>query len=141
MGRSTASPAAPAEAEFARAALEAACYQTRDLLEAMRRDWPKGRGTSVVIRVDGGMVASDWTMQFLADMLHAPVDRPKVLETTALGAAYLAGYRAGLYPAPAAFAKSWKRGKRFTPKMRAGVRAAKYAGWQDAVARTRSRPS
>ncbi len=127
------------EAEFARAALEAACYQTRDLLEAMRRDWPDGRGARTVIRVDGGMVASDWTMQFLADMLHAPVDRPKVLETTALGAAYLAGYRAGLCPKPADFAKSWKRAKSFTPKMRESVRAAKYAGWQDAVARTRSR--
>ena len=128
-------------AEIARAALEAACYQTRDLLEAMRQDWPEGRGARTVIRVDGGMVASDWTMQFLADMLHAPVDRPKVLETTALGAAYLAGYRAGLCPAPAAFARSWKLGKRFTPKMREPVRAAKYAGWLDAVARTRSRPS
>ena len=128
-------------AEITRAALEAACYQTRDLLEAMRRDWPDGRGARTVIRVDGGMVASDWTMQFLADILRAPVDRPKVLQTTALGAAYLAGYRAGLYPAPAAFARSWERGKRFTPKMREGVRAAKYAGWLDAVARTRSRPA
>jgi glycerol kinase len=128
------------DAEFARAALEAACYQTRDLLEAMRRDWPKSRGTRTVIRVDGGMVVSDWTMQFLADILRAPVDRPKVLETTALGAAYLAGYRAGLYPAPAAFAESWKLGRRFTPKMREPLRAAKYAGWQDAVERTRSRP-
>ena len=127
------------EAEFARAALEAACYQTRDLLDAMRQDWPDGRGARTVIRVDGGMVASDWTMQFLADMLHAPVDRPKVLETTAVGAAYLAGYRAGLCPKPDAFAKSWKRAKRFTPKMRESVRAAKYAGWQEAVARTRSR--
>ncbi len=126
-------------AEIARAALEAACYQTRDLLEAMRRDWPQGGGAGTVIRVDGGMVASDWTMQFLADMLHAPVERPEVLETTAVGAAYLAGYRAGLCPAPAAFAKSWKREKRFTPKMREPVRAAKYAGWVDAVARTRSR--
>ncbi len=127
-------------AEIVRATLESACYQTRDLLDAMRQDWPQGRGARTVIRVDGGMVASDWTMQFLADMLHAPVDRPQVLETTAMGAAYLAGYRAGLYPAPAAFAKSWKLDKRFTPKMREPVRAAKYAGWQDAVARTRSRP-
>ncbi len=129
------------QAEFARAALEAACYQTRDLLEAMRRDWPKGRGAGTVIRVDGGMVVSDWTMQFLADILHAPVDRPQVLETTALGAAYLAGYRAGLYPPPASFAKSWKRGRRFAPRMREPVRAAKYAGWLDAVARTRSHPA
>ena len=128
-------------AELARAALEAACYQTRDLLEAMRRDWPQGRGAHTVIRVDGGMVASDWTMQFLADILNAPVDRPQVLETTALGAAYLAGYRAGLCPAPAAFARSWRRGRRFSPRMREPVRAAKYAGWQDAVARTLTRRS
>ena len=128
-------------AELARAALEAACYQTRDLLEAMRRDWPQGRGAHTVIRVDGGMVASDWTMQFLADILNAPVDRPQVLETTALGAAYLAGYRAGLCPAPAAFARSWRRGRRFSPRMSEPVRAAKYAGWQDAVARTLTRRS
>ena len=70
-----------------------------------------------MLRVDGGMVASDWTMQFLADILDAPVDRPKVLETTALGAAYLAGYRAGLYPPPADFAKSWKLDRRFAPRM------------------------
>ncbi len=88
-------------AEIARAALESVCYQTRDLLEAMRGDWPEGKGARTVLRVDGGMVASDWTMQFLADILDAPVDRPKVLETTALGAAYLAGLAAGLYPSPA----------------------------------------
>jgi glycerol kinase len=128
-------------AEFARAALESACYQTRDLLEAMRRDWPKGKGARTVLRVDGGMVASDWTMQFLADMLHAPVDRPKVLETTALGAAYLAGYAIGLYPPPATFAKGWALDRRFTPHMREKERSARYAGWQDAVARTLSRPA
>src|SRR5262249_6742841 len=76
-------------AELARAALESVCYQTRDLVEAMWRDWGGTRKT--VLRVDGGMVASDWTMQCLADILDAPVDRPTVLETTALGAAYLAG--------------------------------------------------
>ena len=105
----------------------------------MRRDWPAGRGARTVLRVDGGMVASDWTMQFLADILDAPVDRPKVLETTALGAAYLAGYRAGLYPAPAAFAKSWQLDRRFAPKMREPERAAKYAGWQMRSSRTLSR--
>ena len=76
-------------AELARAALEAVGYQTRDLLEAMRADWPAAGDT--VLRVDGGMTASDVTMQFLADILAAPVDRPAVMETTALGAAYLAG--------------------------------------------------
>ncbi len=117
--------------ELARAALEAVCYQTRDLLEAMKKDW--GQAGQTVLRVDGGMAASDWTMQNLADILDAPVDRPKVLETTALGAAYLAGLQAGLLPPPKLFAKTWKRDKRFTPKMKAAERDAKYAGWKDAV--------
>ena len=84
-------------AEFARAALEAVAYQTRDLLDAMKKDW-KGAAAGTVLRVDGGMVASDWTMQRLADILDAPVDRPEILETTALGAAWLAGSRAGVWP-------------------------------------------
>ena len=84
-------------AELARATLEAVGYQTRDLLEAMRADWPAA-GTDTVLRVDGGMAASDLTMQFVADILAAPVDRPAVMETTALGAAYLAGYAAGRLP-------------------------------------------
>ena len=117
--------------ELARAALESVCYQTRDLLEAMRRDW--GSAGETVLRVDGGMTASDWTMQCLADMLAAPVDRPKVLETTALGAAYLAGLGAGLLPEPAEFARSWKRDKRFQPRLDAATREAKYAGWKTAV--------
>ncbi len=126
-------------AEVARAALESVAFQTRDLLEAMRGDWSGARTAGTVLRVDGGMVASDWTMQFLADVLGAPVDRPKVLETTALGAAYLAGLRAGLYPPPATFAKAWTYERRFKPKMRAAERDALYAGWQRAVARTLSR--
>jgi glycerol kinase len=106
----------------------------------MRRDWRQhsDRG-SPVVRVDGGMVASDWTMQFLADILAAPVDRPAVLETTALGAAYLAGLHAGLCPPPAEFARSWKRARRFTPRMGNAVRERKLAGWRDAVERTLSR--
>ena len=88
--------------EFVRAALESVCYQTRDLLDAMRRDW--ARAGETVLRVDGGMVASDWTMQRLADILDAPVDRPVVLETTALGAAWLAGRQAGVWPAEDGFA-------------------------------------
>jgi len=123
-------------AEIARAALEAVGYQTRDLIDAMRADWPGGSDT--VLRVDGGMTASDYAMQFLADMLDAPVDRPAVMETTALGAAYLAGQAAGVCPDPASFAKSWKRERRFEPRMGADVRARKWAGWQDAVRRTRS---
>jgi glycerol kinase len=117
--------------ELARAALESVCYQTRDLLEAMRGDW--GETGETVLRVDGGMVASDWSMQCLADILAAPVDRPAVLETTAVGAAYLAGLAAGICPKPSDFAKSWKLDRRFTPRMDAKTRDAKYAGWQDAV--------
>jgi glycerol kinase len=124
-------------AELARAALESVGYQTHDLLEAMRRDWQGDAGT--VLRVDGGMAASDWTMQFLADICDAPVDRPPVLETTALGAAWLAGMRAGLYPDAEAFAGSWASERRFEPAMTADTRARKLAGWQDAVRRTLSR--
>ena len=124
-------------AELSKAALESVCYQTRDLLEAMRRDWPGMADT--VLRVDGGMVASNFTMQFLADILAAPVDRPAVLETTALGAAYLAGLGCGLLPAPEEFSTSWKRERRFTPALDEALRARKYDGWQDAVRRTLSR--
>ncbi|MCG6115748.1 MAG: glycerol kinase GlpK [Mesorhizobium sp.] len=122
-------------AEFARAALEAVAFQTRDLLDAMRKDW-KGGEAGTVLRVDGGMVASDWTMQRLADYLEAPVDRPTILETTALGAAWLAGSKAGVWPDMKAFAKSWKLERRFEPEMDAATRKRKIAGWQDAVRRT-----
>jgi glycerol kinase len=117
--------------ELARAALESVCYQTHDLLEAMQKDW--GTSGTMVLRVDGGMTASDWTMQCLADILNAPVDRPRVLETTAIGAAYLAGFYSGLLPPPEIFAKSWVRDKRFTAKMKAPQRQQKIAGWKDAV--------
>ena len=120
--------------EIVKATLESVCYQTRDLVDAMRADWGASRET--VLRVDGGMVASDWTMQRLADTLAAPVDRPKVLETTALGAAYLAGLKAGFYPEPQEFAKRWSLDRRFMPAMDEAARARKYAGWQDAVRRT-----
>ncbi len=127
-------------AEFARAALESVAYQTRDLWEAMRADAEAAGGAfgEATLRVDGGMSASDWAMQFLADILGAPVDRPKVLETTALGAAWLAGMRAGLYPDAAGFAATWALDRRFEPGMDADRRAAKYAGWKDAVKRTLS---
>ena len=127
--------------ELCRAALEAVGYQTRDLLEAMHADVGARfeGGAPTVIRVDGGMSASDWTMQFLADMLAAPVDRPTCLETTARGAAYLAGLAAGLYPEPATFARSWSAGRRFRPAMPADERADKYRGWRGAVARARLR--
>ncbi len=126
-------------AEMARAALESVCFQTRDLIEAMRRDWKAASGRETVLRVDGGMTASDWTMQRLADMLGAPVDRPQVLETTALGAAYLAGWSAGLYGPPEVFARQWKRQKRFQSSIGPDQRDAAYAVWKDAVRRTLGR--
>jgi glycerol kinase len=125
--------------ELARAALEAVGYQTRDLVDAMRRDWPGAADAETVLRVDGGMVRSDWTMQFLADILGAPVDRPAVLETTAQGAAYLAGLAAGICPPPEEFAKEWRREHRFVPRLDEETRERKYMGWRDAVDRTRSR--
>jgi glycerol kinase len=128
------------DAEVARAALESVGYQTRDLVEAMRNDWPAAGGATSVLRVDGGMTASDAAMQFLADVLDAPVDRPVVLETTALGAAYLAGRAAGVCPDLDGFAAQWRRDRRFEPRMDAGTRARKIAGWQDAVRRTLTRP-
>ncbi|MBW2658819.1 MAG: glycerol kinase GlpK [Deltaproteobacteria bacterium] len=121
-------------AELSRAALESVCYQTRDLLEAMAGDW-EGMGDTV-LRVDGGMVASNYTMQFLADILNAPVDRPMVLETTAVGAAYLAGLYEGIFPSPKKWSTEWKRDKRFEPSIDEPLRSRKYSGWKDAVART-----
>jgi glycerol kinase len=123
-------------AEIAKAALESVGYQTRDLLEAMLADWPAAADT--VLRVDGGMVASDPAMQFLADITGACVDRPVVQETTALGAAYLAGLQAGVCPDPEGFAKTWRLDQRFEPRLDPAVRARKWAGWQDAVRRTRT---
>ncbi|MCQ0986790.1 glycerol kinase GlpK [Jiella marina] len=123
--------------ELARAALEAVCYQTADLLSAMKKDWPKAGDT--VLRVDGGMVASDYTMQRLADILDAPVDRPVVLETTALGAAWLAGQKAGVWPDREGFAARWRLERQFTPQMDAVTRGRKLAGWADAVKRTLTR--
>ena len=133
---------ASGRAEIARAALESVCLQTRDLLGAMRADLAAaGIDAAPVLRVDGGMSASDWTMQFLADIIDAPVDRPQILETTALGAAYLAGWKSGLYPPPPDFAARWRRQKQFAPRMEESARAAKLAAWRDAVARTLSRPA
>ena len=123
--------------EMARAALESVGYQTRDLLEAMRADW-QGEGERATLRVDGGMSASDWTMQFLADITGAPVDRPEITETTALGVAWLAGMRAGVYPDMEGFAARWKLDRSFAPEMDEATREAGYAAWGRAVAATRS---
>ena len=99
---------------------------------------PRASASRTVLRVDGGMAASDWTMQRLADLLDVPVDRPSVLETTALGAAYLAGLQAGLYPPPDRFAKRWALDRRFAPRMAADERTRRVALWRDAVGRTLS---
>ena len=126
-------------AEITRATLESVAYQMRDLMDAMAAD---GAAETVALRVDGGMVANDWLMQFLADILDADVERPLITETTALGAAYLAGLHTGFYPALDAIAGQWQREALFTPTMAADERAQRYAGWQDAIARvTDSRPA
>jgi len=120
-------------AELAHATLESVCYQTYDLWAAMRADWPEASAAKTVLRVDGGMTASDWTMQRLADLLDAPVDRPMIQETTALGAAYLAGLHAGVYPEPKKFADNWRLEHRFKPAMSAATRERKLKGWARAV--------
>ena len=124
--------------EFARAALESVGYQTRDLLQAMQADCEQeglagGTGGGATLRVDGGMSASDFAMQFLSDIIGARVDRPKVLETTAMGAAWLAGYRAGVCPDQEEFAKTWALERCFEPQMDDDTRARKYAAWGRAV--------
>ena len=119
-------------AELTRAALESVCYQTHDLITAMGADNAELKR----LRVDGGMSGNDWLMQFLADILGAPVDRPKVLETTALGAATLAGMKAGLYGGVDELAASWQGEHVFEPSMPTARREALLAGWQDAVTRT-----
>lgn len=137
--------------ELCRAALESVVYQTKDLYDAMREDWhaleqtgqqTQKRSTNAtednVLRVDGGMSASNWTMQFLADMLDAPIDRPHILETTALGAAWLAGMQAGVYKGKDDFAKHWHCEKRFTPDMSGSVRDSKYEGWKNSINRVLS---
>jgi len=120
--------------DLTRAALESVAYQTQDLLAAMRKDWKGARDT--VLRVDGGMVASDWTMQFLSDILDVPVDRPTILETTALGAAWLAGWKAGVWPDKKGFSKRWSLDRQFNPSMDPALRKKKLKGWHNAIART-----
>ena len=118
-------------AEFARAALQSVAYQTRDLWEAMRADW--GGEAKVTLRVDGGMSASNWAMQSLSDLLGAAVDRPVMQETTALGAAWLAGMKAGIYPDQAGFAATWALDRQFTPTLEKDAREAAYSRWKRAV--------
>lgn len=118
-----------------RATLEAVAYQTHDLFEAMSKD---GAAPST-LRVDGGMVSNDWLVQFLADILNLTVDRPTIMETTAVGAAYLAGLHLNIYPAPAEFRRSWQADASFTPGMSETQRSALLAGWRDAVGRVLAR--
>lgn len=125
-------------AELARAALESVGYQTRDLLDAMQADMEGLEAR--VLRVDGGMSRSDWMMQFLADILGAPVDRPAGTETTALGAAWLAGLAAGMVPGPQEMVGAWASARRFEPAMAPEMRDSLLTGWHDAVGRTRSAP-
>jgi len=121
--------------ELAQAALESVCFQTVDLLAAMKADWRDAESALKILRVDGGMAASDWTMQRLADLTGSIVDRPAIQETTALGAAYLAGLRAGFFPEPDRFAALWRSERRFDPAMDAATRERKLAGWNAAVGR------
>ncbi len=125
--------------ELCRAALESVVYQTKDLYEAMKDDWDSVSDEgNMILRVDGGMSANDWTMQFLADMLDTFIDRPESLETTAMGVAWLAGMRAGIYPDKETFSTHWRCGNRFSPSIDEAIREKKYHGWQDAIRRTLS---
>jgi glycerol kinase len=121
--------------ELAKAALESVCFQTADLLAAMKADWREADSALKTLRVDGGMANSDWCMQRLADLLGGTVDRPEIKETTALGAAYLAGLHAGFFPEPDRFVDNWRLERRFTPRMDAVMRERKLAGWTSAVRR------
>ena len=120
-------------AHLARAALESVAYQTLDLTDAMTAD---GGARAAELRIDGGMAANDWLCQFLADMLQAPVERPAGVETTALGAAFLAGLATGVWPDLGALSATWAIERRFEPRMEEGQREAMIAGWRDAVRRT-----
>ena len=121
--------------ELSQAALESVCFQTADLIAAMQADWRDAATAITTLRVDGGMANSDWTMQRLADLLDSAIDRPQVKETTALGAAYLAGLHAGFFPEPDRFAELWRLERHFTPAMDRATRERKLAAWTTAVRR------
>ena len=121
--------------ELAQAALESVCFQTADLLAAMKADWREAGAAPKTLRADGGMTNSDWFMQRLADIIDSTVDRPQVKETTALGAAYLAGLHAGFFPEPDRFLEHWRLEHQFKPQMDAAVRERKLAAWSTAVRR------
>jgi len=121
--------------ELAQAALESVCFQTADLFAAMKADWRDAASGLKTLRVDGGMANSDWTMQRLADIIGSTVDRPQIAETTALGAAYLAGLHTGFFPEPDRFSEQWRLERRFTPQMDAATRERKLIAWKTAVRR------
>ncbi len=121
--------------ELAQAALESVCFQTADLLAAMKADGRDAGAALKTLRVDGGMANSDWFMQRLADIIGSTVDRPQIKETTALGAAYLAGLHAGFFPEPDRFLKHWRLERQFKPQMEAAIRERKLAAWSAAVRR------
>ncbi|KXV67338.1 glycerol kinase [Acetobacter malorum] len=125
-------------AHIARAALESVAYQTLDLVTAMTQD---GAGTTEALRVDGGMAANDWFCQFLADMLQVNVERPSNIETTALGAGFLAGLATGVWENEKTLASEWARGSLFKPSMANEQRKTMIAGWHQAVKRTLTNPS
>lgn len=126
--------------DIARAALESVAYQTKDLIEAMYQDWQECQGklkkSDFELRVDGGMSASKWTMKFLANMLGIKVIRPKILETTALGVAWLAGMKIGFYPKKEKFSNNWELDKTFKVNMDEKERELLYKGWKDSISRT-----
>ncbi|GAB5479291.1 MAG: glycerol kinase GlpK [Marinobacter nauticus] len=118
-------------AEIVTAGLQSVCYQTKDLVRAIRNDGARLES----LRVDGGMAVNDWVMQFLSDILNVPVDRPSVTETTALGAAYLAGLQTGVFDSLEQITSLWECEHQFRPDMAPGLRESLYAGWLDAVER------
>jgi glycerol kinase len=120
------------KSHLVRATLEAIAYQTKDVLNAMQQD----SGIKLkALRVDGGACANNFLMQFQCDILGVPVERPKVTETTALGAAYLAGLAVGYYKKPNVI-KQWKLDRQFKPVMKAADKEKLYAGWKKAVSLT-----
>ena len=121
-------------ATIARAALESVCYQTMDLLSAMQSDGAKLN----TVRVDGGMVNNNWLSQYLADVLNIPVERPRQTETTALGAAYLAGLHTGVYESLDDLTANWQLEREFAPAMDEAMRERVIKGWAEAIRRTRS---
>ncbi|UJW86974.1 FGGY family carbohydrate kinase [Devosia sp. SL43] len=125
-------------ADLVRAALEAAGYQSHDLFKTMREDW--GSTSDVIIRADGDVTASDWNMQFLADITLMPVVRTNSSEIIAMGAAWLAAWRAGLWPDQADFASRRYKSREFHPRMAEDQRQAKLAGWRDATGRVAPLP-